>query len=144
MAKPKSAEEIEREKREQERRDMIRKDHQRLKDDVTKANDDRSYVRRAISAPAMSNLLNKFKQQIDENKEDLTKADAKEVIKIQSLIAARRGLLSVLNTAYEEEVCQAERKLREFEQQNALFLQNNNANAESETVNTETGEVKTA
>lgn len=142
MAKTKSPEEVEREKREQERRDMIRKDHQRLKDDVVKANDDRSYVRRAISAPAMSNLLNKFKQQIDEHKEDLTKADAKEVVKIQAHIASRRGLLSVLNTAYEEEVSQAERKLREFEGQNALFIQSNNS--ESETVNAETGEVKTA
>jgi hypothetical protein len=123
MAKKKTADEIAQDKAERERREQIQNDFIKMKSKVADLRTSREFIQAAITSPPFAAILNKFSRDIDETKESLVCADKKDVEKLQAQVIARRGLLGVLGTAYQDELSEATRQLREFEQQHALFLQ---------------------
>ena len=124
---------------EDSRVDQIRKDHFELVEKVESFRRLRSYMQNVCNGSTMRVVLSGFESDIEKEKELLVSAEKKDVDRLQATIKARRSLLEKLKTAYEAELEDATRQLKDFESANELLIA-----AAKVGIDVETGEVKEA
>ena len=120
-------------------KDTVREDYEKLKAGVAVLRDKRRQVQAMMQSPALMPILGRFERDIEDRKEALVSAEKKDVERCQADIQARRGLLAMFRGAYQSDLDEADRQIKEFERTNALLLSGKN-----EDVDTTTGEVKEA
>ncbi|OHB81182.1 MAG: hypothetical protein A2W31_05065 [Planctomycetes bacterium RBG_16_64_10] len=119
--------------------DTIRADYEKMKASVAALREKRKQVLSMVQSPALMPILGRFERDIEDRKEALVSAEKKDVERCQADIQARRGLLAMFRGAYQADLDEADRQIKEFERANALLLSGKN-----EDVDTATGEVKEA
>lgn len=109
-------------KEEQDRNDDLRNAHERLKQNVTNLKTARRFVTDSIMNPAFAMVLGKFEKDIANGMEELVTVPKADVEKLQAKIIVGRQLVGTLKHAYESDLNEAERAVKEFEEQNPLFV----------------------
>lgn len=122
MGRKRTPEEVEQEHLERQKRGSVKQHHQELQEKIQKLIEDREFVKGCLSSPPVFAILSRFGKEIEADKERLVLAEKKDIEGLQACVKARRALLNILQTAYEDDLTEARSQLREFEQSNALFL----------------------
>ena len=102
--------------------DVVRADHEELLKKVEDLQYKRDSIVKGLASPIFVPILQRWEREIEEHKENLVTAQPKEVVSYQESVKARRSLLATLHGAYEADLEEANRALKEFEEHNTLFL----------------------
>lgn len=78
---------------------------------------------KALRAPALSEIISRWKAEIEEDKALLEDCPAKEVIILQQGIKAKKKILRDLGESYDIEIKEAKAALEAFKSQNTLLIQ---------------------
>lgn len=100
----------------------VHEDHDVFKAALKKATADRQFMQGALTDQRFVKILTRFERDIEEAKERLVTEEKKDIEKVQAGVQARRSLLAYLRNAYQSEVDEAAKNLRDFELQNQLFI----------------------
>lgn len=103
--------------------DEIRLEHERLRRVYEEAREDQSWWEITLKDRRMKKVLESIQEEEKTKKEGLVDCEKKDVDSLQASVKANRGLILKINRESDpQNVSDAKRALDEYEQENALFL----------------------
>lgn len=108
---------------EDSKRDQVRDDFAKLQKEVQELREKRDTIQMLFDDPTIGKIIGLYEEEIERTKEALITADKKDIDKLQAQVCARRSLIATLRGAYEHDLEEAQRRVMEFKEKHALYLQ---------------------
>lgn len=103
--------------------DALRVEYNRLKANLSNMEQARKVMQRVMSEPLVANIFGKIRKDERDMTESLVSTAKADIEKVQAGVLARRSILGYLEHAYETDIEEATRCLKEFRARNELFIQ---------------------
>lgn len=115
---------------EDEKRNQVRDDYAKMQREVVELREKRDTIQMLFDDPTIGKILGHYETEIESFKEHLITADKKDIDRLQAEVRARRSLIATLKGAYEHDLEEADRRMREFKEKHALYLLDSEAKPE--------------